>query len=65
MNHIILTESDLATIDNALLEAAYKCRWDAERFPALRAESLEAAEQYDLLQEKLAEADTIIVKRSP
>jgi hypothetical protein len=65
MNRLILTENDLATLVNALHEAAGQCRLDAEQFPALRKASLESAEQYELLEEKLAEADSIIVERSP
>lgn len=65
MNHLILTEGDLATLDNALLEAARQCREDAERYPALAKASLESADSYELLQEKLAEADRITVERTP
>jgi len=65
MNRLILTEGDLSTIENALLNAANQCRQDAEQFPALRAASLESAEKYELLQEKMAEADKIIVERIP
>jgi len=65
MNHLILTEGDLATIENALLNAANQCRQDADEFPALREASLESAAQYDALQERLAEADRITVERTP
>lgn len=65
MNRLILTEGDLQTIENALLNAANQCRLDAEQFPALRAASLESAAKYEALQERLAEADRITVERYP
>lgn len=65
MNRLILTESDLATIENALLSAAKQCREDAEAYPALAAASTESADQYEALAEKIAEADRITVERIP
>jgi hypothetical protein len=65
MNRLTLTESDLATIENALLNAAKQCREDAEAFPVLAAASTESADKYEALAEKIAEADRITVERLP
>jgi hypothetical protein len=65
MKRLILTESDLATIENGLLEAECACRADAEMYPALREASLESAEKYGALAELIAEADQIRVERIP
>lgn len=61
MKRLTLTVNDLATLENALLAAAAACKQDADEFPALRAASLRAAQQYEALAERIAEADTIVV----
>lgn len=65
MIRLTLTESDLQTIENALLNAERECREDAEAYPALAKASLESAAKYGRLAELIAEADQIKVERIP
>ena len=68
MNHLILTGSDLETIQNALSNLAAMCCVDASNAPDtpagkwLAAAARESAAQYIDLAKRLAEADRITVE---
>lgn len=67
---LILTENDLATIDNALRGLAGVCRNDAakaDESPAgkfLRVAATKSADEYEALANKLQDAEQIVVDLS-
>jgi len=68
MNTLVLTESDLSTITNALSSLADVCRRDADQAPDspagkhLATAARQSADQYESLATRIAAADTIRVE---